>query len=161
MWNYIPSVEKVIKVPPSMMMQSWMGSDFTNDDIVKESSISRDYEAEFRDLFERRDNPEQISLRDVEQKGSIEDALGDYYDKKVSEVALTVLAERIDSVVAELERGRRALRVGRDDRGEASPVLASSVLVAVPEDRRAVRRPVRGRGALSCRGRGHHRARWP
>lgn len=45
MWNYIPSVEKVIKVPPSMMMQSWMGSDFTNDDIVKESSISRDYEA--------------------------------------------------------------------------------------------------------------------
>ena len=45
MWNYIPSVEKVIKVPPSMMMQSWMGSDFTNDDIVKESSISRDYQA--------------------------------------------------------------------------------------------------------------------
>jgi len=45
MWNYIPSVEKVIKVPPSMMMQSWMGSDFTNDDVVKESSISRDYDA--------------------------------------------------------------------------------------------------------------------
>lgn len=45
MWNYIPSVEKVIKVPPSMMMQSWMGSDFTNDDLVKESSISRDYNA--------------------------------------------------------------------------------------------------------------------
>ncbi len=45
MWNYIPSVEKVIKVPPSMMMQSWMGSDFTNDDLVRESSISRDYNA--------------------------------------------------------------------------------------------------------------------
>jgi outer membrane lipoprotein-sorting protein len=45
MWNYIPSVEKVVKVPPSMMMQSWMGSDFTNDDLVKESSISRDYDA--------------------------------------------------------------------------------------------------------------------
>jgi len=45
MWNYIPSVEKVIKVPPSMMMQSWMGSDFTNDDLVRESSISRDYDA--------------------------------------------------------------------------------------------------------------------
>ncbi len=45
MWNYIPSVEKVVKVPPSMMMQSWMGSDFTNDDLVKESSISRDYNA--------------------------------------------------------------------------------------------------------------------
>ncbi len=45
-WNYIPSVEKVIKLPPSMMMQSWMGSDFTNDDLVKESSIVNDYSHE-------------------------------------------------------------------------------------------------------------------
>jgi outer membrane lipoprotein-sorting protein len=43
MWNYIPSIEKVIKIPPSMMMQSWMGSDFTNDDLVRESSIVDDY----------------------------------------------------------------------------------------------------------------------
>jgi outer membrane lipoprotein-sorting protein len=43
MWNYIPKVERTIKIPPSMMMQSWMGSDFTNDDLVKESSIVDDY----------------------------------------------------------------------------------------------------------------------
>ncbi|MEE9614511.1 MAG: outer membrane lipoprotein-sorting protein [Thermodesulfobacteriota bacterium] len=43
MWNYLPRVERVIKIPPSMMMQSWMGSDFTNDDLVKESSIVDDY----------------------------------------------------------------------------------------------------------------------
>ena len=43
-WNWIPSIEKVIKIPPSMMMQSWMGSDFTNDDLVKESSIIEDYD---------------------------------------------------------------------------------------------------------------------
>ncbi len=42
-WNWIPSIEKVIKIPPSMMMQSWMGSDFTNDDLVKESSVVEDY----------------------------------------------------------------------------------------------------------------------
>ena len=42
-WNWIPSIERVIKIPPSMMMQSWMGSDFTNDDLVKESSIVKDY----------------------------------------------------------------------------------------------------------------------
>ena len=47
MWNYFPKINKVMKVPPSMMMGSWMGSDFTNDDIVKESSLSDDYEAEF------------------------------------------------------------------------------------------------------------------
>ncbi len=42
-WNWLPSVERVIKIPPSMMMQSWLGSDFTNDDLVKESSIVNDY----------------------------------------------------------------------------------------------------------------------
>lgn len=42
-WNWQPSIDRVIKLPPSMMMQSWMGSDFTNDDLVKESSIVKDY----------------------------------------------------------------------------------------------------------------------
>ncbi len=42
-WNWIPSAQKVIKIPPSMMLQSWMGSDFTNDDLVKESSLINDY----------------------------------------------------------------------------------------------------------------------
>jgi hypothetical protein len=42
-WNWLPSVEKVIKIPPSMMTQSWMGSDFTNDDLIKESSVVYDY----------------------------------------------------------------------------------------------------------------------
>ncbi len=43
MWNYFPKINKVMKVPPSMMMSSWMGSDFTNDDLVKESSMTGDY----------------------------------------------------------------------------------------------------------------------
>src|SRR3990172_4347313 len=43
MWNYLPNVERTIKIPPSMMLQPWMGSDFTNDDLVKESSIINDY----------------------------------------------------------------------------------------------------------------------
>jgi outer membrane lipoprotein-sorting protein len=42
-WNWVPGVERVIKIPPSMMSQSWMGSDFTNDDLVRESSIVDDY----------------------------------------------------------------------------------------------------------------------
>ncbi len=43
-WNWQPSIERVIKLPPSMMMQSWMGSDFTNDDLAKQSSIVTDYD---------------------------------------------------------------------------------------------------------------------
>lgn len=44
MWNWVPTIQRMIKIPPSMMMQSWMGSDFTNDDLVRESSIVNDYE---------------------------------------------------------------------------------------------------------------------
>lgn len=47
LWNWQPSIDRVIKLPPSMMMQSWMGSDFTNDDLVKESSIQEDYTHSF------------------------------------------------------------------------------------------------------------------
>lgn len=43
-WNWMPALERVIKLPPSMMSQSWMGTDFTNDDLVKESSVVKDYE---------------------------------------------------------------------------------------------------------------------
>ncbi len=42
-WNWQPRIDREIKLPPSMMMQSWMGSDFTNDDLVRESSIVEDY----------------------------------------------------------------------------------------------------------------------
>lgn len=42
-WNWQPNIDRVIKLPPSMMMQSWMGSDFTNDDLIKESSMVEDY----------------------------------------------------------------------------------------------------------------------
>ena len=43
MWNYFPKINKTIKVPPSMMMGSWMGSDFTNDDLVREVSLLKEY----------------------------------------------------------------------------------------------------------------------
>lgn len=42
-WNWLPTLERNIKLPPSMMSQSWMGTDFTNDDLVRESSIVEDY----------------------------------------------------------------------------------------------------------------------
>lgn len=45
MWNFFPKIDKTMKVPPSMMMGSWMGSDFTNDDLVKESTFIKDYES--------------------------------------------------------------------------------------------------------------------
>jgi len=43
MWNWIPKIERMVKLPASMMSQGWMGSDFSNDDLLKESSIVVDY----------------------------------------------------------------------------------------------------------------------
>ena len=42
-WSWMPSIERIIKLPPSMMSQSWMGTDLTNDDLVRESSTITDY----------------------------------------------------------------------------------------------------------------------
>lgn len=46
MWNYLPKAGKVMKIPPSMMMSSWMGSDFTNDDLVKEFTFVESFHFE-------------------------------------------------------------------------------------------------------------------
>ena len=43
MWSWNPTISRLIKLPPSMMSQGWMGSDYTNDDILKESSVVEDY----------------------------------------------------------------------------------------------------------------------
>jgi hypothetical protein len=43
LWNWLPSIDRLIKMSSSVMGQSWMGSDFTNDDMVRQSSIVTDY----------------------------------------------------------------------------------------------------------------------
>ena len=60
LWNYLPKISRTIRVPPSMMMGSWMGSDLTNDDIVRDSSYQDDYESE---LVGRSDDPPGWKVR--------------------------------------------------------------------------------------------------
>ena len=49
MWNFLPKINRVVKVPPSMMMNSWMGSDFTNDDLVKQSTLTDLYDVDLEE----------------------------------------------------------------------------------------------------------------
>jgi len=44
LWNYLPRVSRTIRVPPSMMLSSWMGSDLTNDDLTQSSTFREDFE---------------------------------------------------------------------------------------------------------------------
>lgn len=46
MYTYLPKTDRVIRLTTGMMMGSWMGSHFTNDDLVKESRLSNDYDPE-------------------------------------------------------------------------------------------------------------------
>ncbi|MBI5117042.1 outer membrane lipoprotein-sorting protein [Candidatus Poribacteria bacterium] len=55
LWNYLPRIKRTIRIPPSMMLASWMGSDFTNDDLVKESSLTEDYTYELVGRSEKPD----------------------------------------------------------------------------------------------------------
>ncbi len=48
MWNYFPKVKRTVSVSPSMLLTSWMGSDFTNDDLLKASSMHADYDHAFK-----------------------------------------------------------------------------------------------------------------
>lgn len=73
-WNWVPNIERMIKMPPSMMSQSWMGTDFSNDDLVRESSTIDDFshkmvrseKVEDRDCFviEMRPKPDAAVVYD-------------------------------------------------------------------------------------------------
>lgn len=62
-WNYLPKVDRSIKIPASMMGGAWMGSHFTNDDLVKESRLVDDYDIEIS--FEG-DDPEGVAVWEFE-----------------------------------------------------------------------------------------------
>jgi len=52
LWNWLPQAGRVMKLPSGMLGDSWLGSDFTNDDLVKGNSISKDFDAKVESLVE-------------------------------------------------------------------------------------------------------------
>lgn len=68
-WNYLPKINRVTKIPPSMMSGSWMGSHFTNDDLVQESQYEDDFDTSLtftgkrdgRDIYEVTSIPKENS----------------------------------------------------------------------------------------------------
>ena len=53
MWTYTPKINRVIKIPSSMMSQSWMGSDFSNKDVSKDTVIIDQYDHTLLDQYEQ------------------------------------------------------------------------------------------------------------
>lgn len=107
MWNFFPKINRVIKVPPSMMMGSWMGSDFTNDDLVKENSYIEDHEFKLLKedkgfyLIELKPKKETISvwgkiILKIEKKRLIP-VSESFYDEK-SELIREIVFDKVSKV---------------------------------------------------------------
>jgi outer membrane lipoprotein-sorting protein len=64
MWNYLPRANKVIKIPSSMMMSSWMGSDFNNNDLVREFTFADDYTFSLTE-----ETPDSLVIRCIPKSG--------------------------------------------------------------------------------------------
>jgi outer membrane lipoprotein-sorting protein len=90
MWNYLKNTETTIKVPPSMMLQSWNGSDFTNDDLVRESNLNDDYTMKI--LGEEKVNNELCWKIELNPKPSAPVVWGKlfYYVRKTDELPAKV-----------------------------------------------------------------------
>jgi outer membrane lipoprotein-sorting protein len=52
LWHYLPQAGRVMKLPSGMLGDSWMGSDFTNDDLVRGTSLTRDFDAKVTQTLE-------------------------------------------------------------------------------------------------------------
>lgn len=100
MWNFFPKINKVMKVPPSMMMGSWMGSDFTNDDLVKESTRMDDYHGKLIDG----ENPAHYYVEFVPRKETVS-----LWGKIISEIDKTTLLPLSETFYDEKERKVRVM----------------------------------------------------
>lgn len=90
LYTYLPKTDRVIRLTSGMMMGSWMGSHFTNDDLVKESRLSEDYIPEI--TFEGERDDRQVIDFDLIPKPDAPVVWG--------KIAITVLAENYQPVVS-------------------------------------------------------------
>ena len=136
MWNYLPKTNKVIKVPPSMMMASWMGSDFTNDDLVKEYSLFKDYAYERAHPDDA--DPELVYIRFVPR---------DDLPVVWREIVIAVEPNDLIPVWEQYndEKGEPIRRMTYSEVGEFSGRLVPAVLEMVPQTKEGHRTVIRYR----------------
>ena len=123
-WNYLPKISRTIRVPPSMMMGSWMGTDLTYDDLVRESSFTEDYTHE---LVGQSDDPPGWLVRLTARPGTA--GLWSRIDVVFSE------ENRLPAVARYYDRREELARTMRfEDVREMDGRLVPTRLVVVPED---------------------------
>jgi outer membrane lipoprotein-sorting protein len=63
LWNYAPRADRLIRVPSGLLSESWMGSNFSNDDLVRDSSYADDFESELEWIREAGERHLKLTLK--------------------------------------------------------------------------------------------------
>jgi outer membrane lipoprotein-sorting protein len=143
-WNYLPKINRVTKVPSSMMSGSWMGSHFTNDDLVKESTFEDDYDSRIsfegqrdgRSIFELTSIPKPDAavvwgkvVTEIDQK-TLAPYRAFYYDEDGALVRTLTFDEdkRVGSRIVPM---RLSLQPA-DKPGESTVITYQSIEIGVP-----------------------------
>lgn len=71
LWNYFPKLRRTVSVSSSMLLSSWMGSDFTNDDILKASSMSEDYDHKFDKVSKVENNTLRVIVNTAKSNSKV------------------------------------------------------------------------------------------
>jgi outer membrane lipoprotein-sorting protein len=143
-WNYLPKINRVTKVPSSMMSGSWMGSHFTNDDLVKESTFEDDYDSSItyqgkRDgkmIYELTSLPKPDAavvwgrvVMEIEQK-SLAPLRGFYYDEE-SVLVRTLIFDQNKKIGERVVPMHMSLQP-EDKPNESTVILYNSIEFGVP-----------------------------
>jgi len=109
LWNYLPKISRTVRIPPSMMLNAWMGSDFTNDDLVRDASYEKDFDAAWAGkstspqgwILALTAKPKKVGLWKkinliINQEGTLP-IHADYYDRK-NRLARTMYFEDVKKV---------------------------------------------------------------
>jgi hypothetical protein len=142
LWNYLPRIRRTIRIPPSMMLTSWMGSDFTNDDLVHEASFQKDYDYSLVGrsadpngwLIELKAKPDIVGLWKkleviVSEDGRVP-LLARYYDRK-GRLARTLYYSDVKNFDGHIIPSKLAL-IPEDKKGHKTELIYEDIDFDVP-----------------------------
>jgi hypothetical protein len=142
LWNYLPRIRRTIRIPPSMMLTSWMGSDFTNDDLVHEASLHKDYDYSLAGrsadpngwLIELKAKPDIVGLWKkleviVSQDGRVP-LVARYYDRK-GRLARTLYYSDVKNFDGHIIPSKLAL-IPEDKKGHKTELIYEDIDFDVP-----------------------------
>ncbi len=126
-WNYLPKVDRTMKVPASMMSGAWMGSHFSNDDLVKESRMADDYTYSITSRPD--DNPDGLFIIELIPKPDAPVVWGKVVVKVRGEDRMPVSIEYFD------EKDGLARTMGFSDIRELGGNLVPCKMTLLPADK--------------------------